>query len=171
MSVLLGSINLNQIKTVGLHFEHNGLPQDFILSATSVSNNGTHVFRVPFRDAKLASSTGTYPFMLDGNMSAVVFMQNTSQDTAREYKVEIKFSGGSYVLGVKNLGANKVVSFDIRKIRDQQIPDIFGNKIPLNVTSGKFYWSIHKTNASSIIGRIEQFDTVSGVSSRPLKSH
>jgi hypothetical protein len=164
ISSLLGNLNLSQVKTVGLHFEHNGLPQDFILSATSVTNNGTQVFRVPFRDASLGSSTGTYPFMLDGNMSAVVYLQNTALDIVRQYKIEIKFNGGSYVFGVKNLNAKQVISFDIRKIRDQQIPDIYGNKIPFNVTAGKFYWSIHNVNASSIIGRIEQIDTVSGMS-------
>lgn len=161
---MLAGNNITSVLASGLHFEHNGLPGKVIIAAQSVSQDGNNIFRVPFRDSRLSSSTGSYPYSLDGNSKAVVYLQNVA-NTARKYTVQIDYEGGSYVLGVKHLQAKEVIAYDIRKIRDEQTPDIYGNTIPLYVTGGKAYWSLNGKGDRDIIGRIEQADVVSGLSS------
>jgi hypothetical protein len=155
--------NIQQVLVSGLHFEHTGTPGNVVISATSVSIDGTYVFRVPFRDASLSTSTGIYPWSLEGDSSATVYLQNVS-DTPHDYTLRIIYDGGRYVLGIKNLAARQVIAYDIRKLRDQQIPDVLGHTIPRNITSGKFHWSIRGTGDHSLIGRIEQVNTIKGLS-------
>jgi IPT/TIG domain len=155
--------DMRRIQVSGLHFEHTGNPGDVVVSATSMSVDGTHVFRAPFRDASLSSSVGIYPWNLEGESSAVVYLQNVS-DTPHEYTLQIVFDGGAYVLGVKNLEARQVIAYDIRELRDLQIPDAVGRTIPQKITSGKVHWSIRGTADRSLIARIEQLDSVKGLS-------
>ncbi len=164
ISALLSSNNITNALASGLHFEHNGLPGKVLVSAQSVSQDGNNIFRVPFRDSRLSSSTGTYPWSLDGDSKAIVYLQNVT-DATRKYTVQIDYEGGSYVLGVKTLQARQVIAYDIRKIRDEQTPDINGNTIPPTATAGKAYWSVNGTGSRDIIGRIEQADLVNGLSS------
>jgi len=100
---------------------------------------------------------------LDGDSKATVYLQNVT-DESRHYTLEIDYEGGSYVLGVKDLPAKEATAYDIRKIRDEQIPDSLGHVIPLNVTGGKAFWSIHGSGDRAIIGRIEQANFVTGMS-------
>ncbi len=161
---ILSDNNITSVLASGLHFEHNGQPGQVIIAALSISQDGNNVFQVPFKDAKLSSSTGTYPYSIADNSRAIVYLQNVS-DSPRNYKMQIDYEGGSYVLGVKTLAARQVIAYDIRKLRDEQIPDINGHTIPQSATSGKAYWSIHGSGDRAIIGRIEQADLVGGLSS------
>lgn len=136
----LGSLDINRQDVVasGLHFEYTGDPGQVIISAQSVSRDGKHNFRVPMRDAALASSTGLYPFTLADNQNAIVYLQNVSE-SSRDYKVQIDLENGdSYVWGMKTLRAGKVTKFDLRQLRDDQVQDMSGKTIPLEVKTGKF---------------------------------
>lgn len=159
-------INRQDVVASGLHFEHTGEPGQVIISTQSMSRDGKHNFRVPMRDAALASSTGLYPFTLADNQNAIVYLQNVSE-SSREYKVQIDLDNGdSYVWGMKPLRAGKVTTFDLRRLRDEQVTDVNGKTIPLEVKAGKFLWSVCGSGKDqTIIGRIEQVDLSRGSSS------
>ncbi len=80
---------------------------------------------------------------------------------------------GKYVIGLKQIAPHKTVQIDVRKLRDEQTPDINGNTIPLNLNSGQIKWTIRSEefleNQSlkkfELIGRSEQIDETNGISS------
>ena len=55
--------------------------------------------------------------------------------------------------------------YDLRKIRDDQIPDSTGHTIPLSVIGGQFKWFIHGRGSGRLIGRAEMLSVSQGVSS------
>src|SRR5207249_5064595 len=145
-------------------------------TALSVSESRNQVFRVPLVDATSQKiNTGKYSWSIDKNDSTVVFLKNVT-DESQEYTIYFRFPGGSYVPGLKTIAANETVAFDLRQLRDQQIPDQDGNKIPLVTKEGSLSWSARSTkNLVSgqmegpdnfvMIGRSEEIDTANGLSS------
>lgn len=151
------------VAAAGLELEYTGEPGSIVVSARSVSRNGTQVFRIPLGDAELSSSTGIYPWSLEGNSSPVVYIKNVVS-TSREYTMSLAFEGGEYVFGIKTLAAGQTAALDLRALRDHQVPDINGKTIPLYVTAGKAHWSMRGQLQHSFVGRLEQVDLVEGIS-------
>lgn len=54
--------------------------------------------------------------------------------------------------------------FDLRKLRDRQMPDAQGRVLPLEATHGQVHWSIEGDENLRLIGRAEQMDAVRGMS-------
>ncbi len=130
----------------------------------TVSKTAT-TYDVPLRDSgPVSHSTGGYPWRLDGDYSSVVSISNTREKTS-EYRVTINYEGGRYSLSVKELAAGETAIFDLRDIRDEQVPDKDGNTIPRSVRSGQFRWSLIGDDTSRLIGRSEVVSLSKGVSS------
>jgi hypothetical protein len=51
--------------------------------------------------------------------------------------MQVNFDGGFYALYPQKLEPGATKTFDIRKIRDQQIPDSQGRRLPLNFAFGQ----------------------------------
>jgi hypothetical protein len=165
ITAALRSQGVNQAHAASLSLAYTGAPGSVIVAAQSVSRNNTHVFRVPLRDVTATySSTGTYPWNLAGDNSAYIYLTNVT-DEPQKYTLQIDYEGGNYLLGLKTLAARGTEVLDLRKLRDEQTPDLNGNRIPLNVSGGKAFWSIRGTSRRAIIGRIEQVNLTSGLSS------
>ncbi|HXI25834.1 MAG TPA: Ig-like domain-containing protein [Pyrinomonadaceae bacterium] len=146
-----------------LEFKYSTAPGTVLVTALSVGNRDNQVFRMPMWDvAAQRSPTGGYPWYIDGNSSTSVYIKNAS-DTTQKYFVQINYAGGVYMIGMKTLGGGETVSYDVRTIRDQQIPDSRGRVIPLNISSGQVHWSAN--GDGMMIGRSEQADLVAGTSS------
>jgi len=75
----------------------------------------------------------------------------------------VNYDGGAYAIGMKTLEGGETVTYDLRKVRDEQIPDSHGRTIPLEVSSGQVHWS--GNGNGMMIGRSEQTDFVAGMSS------
>ena len=153
--------------TAGVEFEYSTEPGSVIMSALSVSGSRNHVFNVPLWDIEAQrSSTGGYPWSLEGGNSTVVYIKNVTART-QKYALELKSEGGEhpYVLGVKTVEAGQTVALDVRKIRDEQIPDERGRPMPPGATRGQIHWSARSADHLPLIGRVEQFDEARGLSS------
>jgi hypothetical protein len=112
-------------------------------------------YDVPLRDSgPVGHSTGGYPWRLDGDYSSIITISNT-RDSASKYLVTINYEGGRYLLNPKELAAGETAVFDLRKIRDEQVPDKDGNAIPRSVSAGQFRWSLIGGDTSRLIGRSE----------------
>ena len=155
---------VSNVAAAGLEFEYTGTPGSIAMTALSMSRNGTQVFRVPLNDANLFSGTGIYPWSINGDTSAIVYIKNTTNNS-RDYTFQASFDGGVYVAGLKSIAARQTIAIDIRDLRDNQVPDINGQTIPLGVMAGKAYWSMRSPTHHSLIGRIEQADLAQGLSS------
>jgi hypothetical protein len=149
--------------SAGLELEHTGAPGDLVASALAVSADGTQVFRVPLRDAALSSSTGIYPWSLDGGSTAIVYIKNATAEP-RDYSLHLDFEGGPYVFPLQTVLPRQTVAIDLRALRDRQAPDVFGKTIPRQVKAGKAQWSMSGPVQNTLIGRIEQADLAHGMS-------
>lgn len=155
----------NRIAVASLEFEHTGSPGRVITAAFSVSESGEHVFRVPLWDiVAQRSATGGYPWYIEGDSSTVVYIKNVT-DEDRQYTLQLRYDGGVYALGVQNIAAHHTAVFDIRALRDQQVPDADGKTLPLDAKSGQVNWSMRGSQNQVLIGRSEQVDLAKGVSS------
>ena len=155
----------NRIATASLEFEYTGSPGRVITSAFSVSESGEHVFRVPLWDiVAQRSATGGYPWYIEGDSSTVVYIKNVT-DEERQYTLQLRYDGGVYALGVQTIAPRHTTAFDIRTLREQQVPDADGKTLPLDAKSGQVNWSMRGSQNKVLIGRSEQVDLAKGVSS------
>jgi len=122
-------------------------------------------YDVPLRDfGAIRTSTGAYPWRLDHDVSTIVSITNVAPMPS-EFIVQINFPGGPYLLDPRHLRAGETEVFDLRKIRDEQIPDRNGHTIPLSVEGGQFRWFIHGAGSGRLIGRAEMISQSQKVSS------
>ncbi|HMG76124.1 MAG TPA: hypothetical protein VK582_21660, partial [Pyrinomonadaceae bacterium] len=109
-------------------------------------------YDVPLRDiGGLRNSTGAYPWRLDHDLSTIVSISNIAPMRS-EIVAQINYPGGPYLLNPRRLAACETVLYDLRKIRDEQIPDSNGHTIPLSVNGGQFRWFIHGPGSGRLIG-------------------
>jgi hypothetical protein len=148
----------------GLQFEYSSAPGSVVMSAQSVSKSENHVFRVPLVDAaSLSSSTGEYPWSIDGSSSTFVYLKNAT-DKPQQYHLQVNFGDGVYSLGLKTIEPGQPIAFDLRTLRDHQVPDANGRTIPLDAAGGQVHWSIDGEEHLGLIGRVEQVDIAKGLS-------
>lgn len=165
----LRHMKLDEIATAGLEFQYKGTPGSVIMSALSVSTAGNQVYQVPMLDpAAQKSSTGGYPWHVGDSSSTMLYIMN-STDRLQYYTAYFTVAGGDYVMGTSSLKPGQTVTYDVRALRDNQVRDRDGRTIPVESTSGQFYWSIIQSESGPtklcMIGRAEQMDQLNGMSS------
>jgi hypothetical protein len=79
--------------------------------------------------------------------------------------LQLRYNGGTYVAGLRTIEPRQTVMFDVRSLRDQQVPDETGRPIPLEAVSGQVNWSMRGPQNQVLIGRSEQVDIAGGISS------
>ena len=153
------------VVAAGLEFQHTGELGSVITSAFSVSQSSNQVFRVPLWDiAAQRSATGGYPWYIEDTSSTVVYIKNVT-DKPRQYRMYLTFSGGEYACPLTTIAPGQTTVVDIRELRDAQIRDANGQTIPRSVMRGQIQWSMTGGEDKVLIGRSEQVDLVSGISS------
>ncbi len=56
--------------------------------------------------------------------------------------MHINYDGGPYVTGIIHIAPGATRTFDIRKLRDEQKPDINGHPLPPDLKIAQFRWSV-----------------------------
>jgi hypothetical protein len=162
----------SDVSIAGLAFEHNGEAGGVIIAAHSMSADEDQVYRVPMWDPLAQRSpTGGYPWYVEGSSSTTVYIKNVT-GREQQYVAHLVYPGGRYAFGRKSVKGGQTVEIDIRKLRNEQVPDEEGQTIPLDVTRGQIKWSLKQQAGSTdpydglaLIGRSEQTDTALGISS------
>jgi hypothetical protein len=148
----------------GVEFEYTGAPGGVTVTALSYGRGGDQLFRVPLWDISAQrSSTGGYPWLIDGDSSTTVFVKNTS-GRQLSYYLELNHPAGVYPVGIKTVEAGQTVTYDLRDLRDGQVPGAGGEVIPLDATRGQLHWSKVGAEEGVLIGRSEQADVARAVS-------
>ena len=159
------AIASENISAASLEFEYTTAPGTVLMVAQSVSEDGNQVFRVPMWDVPAQrNGTGGYPWFIEGDSSTVVYIKNVT-DEEQHFTFSLTYDGGDYSLGVKTIKARQTVAFDLRALRDNQVPDERNQTIPVNATRGKIVWSVRGRNSLALLGRSEQVDLAKGISS------
>ena len=157
--------NLSQpdFATAGLELEYTGAPGSVIASAHSASQSGTHVFTLPLKDPQGGmSSTGGYPWFINGTASTVVFIKNTTNEP-RQFHLTLSYQGGKWGSNLKTLAPGQTYLLDVRKVRDEQEQGSDGSLIPPDVTSGHVAWSVRGGTKKALIGRAQTVDLAGGM--------
>jgi hypothetical protein len=159
------AVRTKDIATASLEFDYTTAPGSVMMTAESVSEDGNQVFRVPMWDVPAQrNGTGGYPWFIEGDSSTFVYIKNVTNQE-QKYLFSLTYEGGDYSLGLKSIKAGETVVLDIRAMRDKQIPDERGIKIPLEAKRGKINWSVRGPNSLALLGRSEQVDLAKGMSS------
>ena len=136
----------------GIQITHTGAPGSLIGVWHSVDESESLVVEAPLSAPRPSVRTaGAHPFTLAGDTSAVLYIKNTGNLPA-VFTAAIFYSGGDYMFGTRSVGAGETVAFDLRQIRDQQIPDFRGRVLPQDLTAAQVQWFGRK--GSTIIGRV-----------------
>ncbi len=137
-----------------------------LIAAANFTNTTTGVdYDIPLRDSGLTrNSAGGYPVRLDGDYTTTLSITNVG-DQPGTFTMQINFAGGPYAMYPHELAPGATAVFDLRKIRDQQIPDSSGRLLPPNLTLGQIKWSIIRGFSTRLIGRSEIISRTGKVSS------
>lgn len=165
--------NLKNVQTAGIEIEYTGNPGSVIASAQSVSKSGTQVFRTLLWDARaLKSASSMYPFSIEGTSSTKAYIKNAGFKD-ETYVSHITWgTDGEYAIPITTLRKSETVEIDVKKLRDEQIPDEWGRTIPLNVSKGQINWLLRRsdptleealTNKVPLVGQALQVDTANGI--------
>lgn len=145
----------DDIAAAGLEFEYTGAPGSVIMTAQSLSRNGDHAFQVPMWDiAAQRSSTGGYPWSIEGETSTFVYIKNVTE-RPQEYTLQIGYEGGTYATGLKKVAPGQTVALDVRALRDGRVPDAQGQVLPPGAARGQILWSSYGPETQALIGRME----------------
>lgn len=162
-----------QVKVASLIVNYDTLAGSVIVASHTVSNNRNQVFRVPMWDPLAQRSpTGGYPWRIEGTSQTETYIKNIT-DQEQDYVAFLVWeNGGKYMIGLKPIAAQETVRIDVKKLRDEQIPDEQGRTIPLYVSSGQLQWTLHRKDnlpdddvraSLALIGRSEQVDLTKGI--------
>lgn len=156
-SLQTAAANRNDLDQVSVNIENSGASGSLIGALYSTNQTTGVVYDVPLRDSGvMRNSTGAYPWRVDDDYKTVVSITNVGDETT-QFNVAIHYNGGQYLVNPRDLAAGQTATFNLKQIRDGQIPDSHGNVIPLTVTSGQFRWSLIQKSPGSphLIGRSE----------------
>ena len=146
-----------------IQVKNSGSPGSAVAEISSVAHNQDLVV-----DSKLGdptdrlSGSGINPWHLDDQTESVLFLANESDAPAR-VAFQIQAQRTIYHLTDLKLNPHETRAIDIRKLRDAQKPDMFGNTIPAKATDGSLFWV--KMDRVPMIGRTLVFSSHKGISS------
>lgn len=161
------TLGKSEFDHVSIQVLNNGAPGSLIGALNGIDVTRRITYDVPLRDiGAMRNSTGAYPWRVDQDVSTVVSLTNTGSVSSGVLAL-IRYPGGSYQLDPRPLAAGETVFYDLREIRDKQIPDRDGRTIPRSVKGGQFKWSIYGFGPGSgrLIGRAEMISQSQGISS------
>jgi hypothetical protein len=151
------------VENAGVDISYTGAAGAVIGRLTSVDRSGDYSFDVPIKDplAGMNRVGGSYPWRLDQGYTTVLHLKNT-MDKAVYALVQLRYNkGGTYNPERIKLAPFQTVAIDIRKLRDEQKPDIRKGRMSKEIASGKVVWA--EQEIGSLIGRAEVFNVGIGV--------
>jgi hypothetical protein len=138
--LLQAASNRRDLESVSVQVLNSGQKGSLIGALYSVNTKTGVNYDVPLRDSGPSrASTGGYPIRLDGDYSTVLTIANTT-DEPGEFLLQINYPGGPYVFGITRLEPRATKTFDIRKLRDSQTPDIWKHTLPANLKTAQAMW-------------------------------
>ncbi len=147
----------------GIEVRHTGPPGALIGYWFSTDESGSLVVETPLRSpAPNAHGAGTNPWSLESDSSSVLYIKNTGAEKGAAV-VNLWYPGGEYMIGVKNIEPGQTEAIDIRKLRDEQLSDVHGHRLPADLAAGQILWTWH--HGPPLVGRVNAMSVSKGVAS------
>ncbi len=108
------------------------------------------------------AGSGANPWHLDENTESILFLTNESTQPAR-MGFSVTANNTHYCLTDLQLGPHETRAIDLRKLRDAQLPDLKGNKIPAAATDGSVIWQ--RLDKLPVMGRLMVISRRQGMAS------
>lgn len=148
---------------IGIQIFHGGESGDLIAQWFSVDASGSLVVETPLRSpAPNERIGGNHPWSIEGDTSSVLYVKNTGSEKG-SFLGTIWHSQGQYMIGIKEVNAGETVSIDLRKLRDEQVPDVQGRRLPLDLTGGQIQWRWKQ--GPPLVGRLNVMNTSKAIAS------
>lgn len=150
------------VEDASVEIKYTGTAGTLVGQLTSMSTNGDYTFDVPMKDPLMSmnSTSGSYPFRLDGGYNTVLHLKNLTDKKVRAI-VQIRYEGGTYHPDQITLEPHQTLALDIKKLQSQQTIDIRSGVLPANVASGKVIWS--ERDPLTVVGRAETANIGEGI--------
>jgi hypothetical protein len=132
--------------------QYSGSPGSVIGEVSSIEAKGDLVI-----DSRLANErdgwvgSGAHPWHLDEETESILFLTNMSEKSAR-IGFDMVAGGVHYYLTRLKLKPHETRPIDLRKVRDEQKPDLKGNKVPASATDGSVVWT--RLDHLPVMGRL-----------------
>lgn len=156
----------DDLDVVSVQVTNDGANGSLIGALCGINLTKKNVYDTPLRDSgPLRNSTGSYPWRLDNDYSTVISITNIGSEPAG-FTATIKHESGKYMPQARILAVGETATFDLNKIRDEQIPDKDGNTLPKTAKMGQVHWSVLRGGDTvRLIGRGEMTSASRQVSS------
>lgn len=124
---------------LGLSLEYEGAPGSLVAEVLMIDPRSGNVVPASPKDVEGEGSAGmTFAWRLHDTSSTVIALANPSADKEIPVQLILFFDGKTYALGgVGSLQPGEVRHFDIRRLRDEQVPGQGGVLIPPGVMKGQ----------------------------------
>jgi hypothetical protein len=119
------------------------------------------VVETPLRNPTNVPQAGNNPWSLQGDYSSVLYVKNTETKPS-SFVADIFYRGGYYMIGMETLEPGATTAIDIRKLRNEQIPDVNGHKLPVKTTAGQINWRT-RSGEPKLIGRVNTMSVSKGL--------
>ena len=142
---------------VSVQVINSGDPGSLIGSLYGIHDRTGVSYDTPLRDSgPVRSMTGSYPWKITKDYTTVVYITNISDQEAG-FVGEINYRGGNFIVDPRKLQPGETAVFDLRKIRDEQVEDSAGRRLPKETSLGQFKWAVRGvTNGKLLlVGRAE----------------
>jgi hypothetical protein len=163
--LLAAAVGRKDLDNVSVEVLNSGTPGSLIGTVVGTGQGARETFDLPLRDSGInRMNGGAYPWRIDGDFTTVASVTNVGDTTSR-FIAEVYYPGGTHLFGHRDLAVGETAFFDLKKIRDQQIPDANGKVLPQNVSIGQFRWHWYPgPNAPHMIGRAAMVSESNGIS-------
>lgn len=124
---------------LGLSVEYEGAPGSLVAELLMIDPRSGNVVPASPKDVEGEGSVGmAFAWRLNDTASTVIALANPSADKEIPVQLILFFDGKTYALdGGGSLQPGEVKHFDIRRLRDEQVPGQGGVLIPLGVMKGQ----------------------------------
>lgn len=163
--LLAAAVGRNDLDSVSVEVLNSGAPGTLIGAIFGTSQRTSETFDVPLRDSGInRMNGGAYPWRIDDDYTTVVSINNVGETPSR-IVAQIYYQGGVYLFSPRDLAVGETAFFDLKQIREQQLPDANGNVLPRNVSIGQFRWHWYPSpNPPHMIGRAAMMSASNGIS-------
>jgi hypothetical protein len=153
-------------KAISVQIANSNPEEGSIIGSIAAYDSSSRVsFEIPLRDrGTLRTSAGSYPVRLDGDYTTIVSITNVTEEPA-EFAGSIFYKQGTYSIAQRSLSPGESAIFDIADLRNRQVPDGGGTKLPSDLTNAQFNWSmLNGRDTPRLIGRSHLASPTRGIS-------
>jgi hypothetical protein len=167
----LGQLSANakkrtDLNVVTVEVTNSGGAGSLIGSLYGINNETGMNYETPLRDSgPVRTMTGAYPWKVSDDYSTIVYITNIS-DREAGFIAQLNHDGEPFVFDPRKLQPGETAVFDLAQIRDQQVSDNQGRRLPKETSMGQFKWAVRGVTDGKLllIGRAEMVSRAEQIS-------